>query len=186
MGAAAESRAMDPRPARTRARLFAALLELIQEQRWERITVRQILERAEVGRSTFYAHFDNKFDLLVAEIPSLTVTIAESDGQPDLLPLFVHVEEMGPVIRPLMRQPLLGEIMDTFQRRLAVAWYEHLADADLTESRRILVAEMLAGGLLSVARRWLADGCAPPATEIAAVCAADVRAVISSASSAGA
>lgn len=155
----------DPRPARTRALLFGALVELIQQKRWDKIRVQDILDRTGVGRSTFYAHFDNKFDLLTAEIPNVTLPISAADGDPDLLPLFEHVQEMRPIMLPLMSQPLLGEMMDTFQRRLATAWTDHLVKLGVPEERRTVAAELLAGGFMSVTRHWLKAGCEPdPAT----------------------
>ncbi len=123
--------------------------------------MQDILDRTGVGRSTFYAHFDNKFDLLTAEIPSLTLPISEADGEPDLLPLFEHVQEMRPVMLPLLSQPLLGEIVDTFQRRLAEAWTEYLAGIGVAAEHRVVPAELLAGGFMSVARDWLKAGCEP-------------------------
>lgn len=45
--------------------LYAALIALVQEQGFERTTVQHILDRAHVGRATFYAHFRSKEDLLM-------------------------------------------------------------------------------------------------------------------------
>jgi AcrR family transcriptional regulator len=50
----------DRRVRRTRAALRAALVELIVERGYERITVRDVLDRADIGRSTFYAHYRDK------------------------------------------------------------------------------------------------------------------------------
>lgn len=55
----------DRRVRRTRALLHRALVELMVEGNYDRITVRDILERADVGRSTFYAHYRDKDDLLL-------------------------------------------------------------------------------------------------------------------------
>lgn len=162
------SRKQDPRPNRTRSLLSGALLELIQEKRWDRIRVQDILDRTGVGRSTFYAHYDNKFDLLTADIPTITLPISEADGQPDLLPLFEHVAEMRPIMLPLMSQPLLGEIMDVFQRQLADAWSEHLGTAGIADERQQIASELLAGGFMAVARRWLKEGCRQPPADVCA------------------
>ena len=160
------SRKADPRPARTRALLFEALLELIQEKRWDRIRVQDILERTGVGRSTFYAHYDNKYDLLTDKIPALELPPTPADGHPDLFPLFEHVKEVRPVMLPLLSQPLLGEITETFQSQLAVSWAEYLETTGVPEERRMVAAELLAGGFMSVAKRWLIDGCEPDPTVI--------------------
>ena len=55
----------DRRVQRTRALLLSALLDLIVEQGYEEITVQDIVDRANVGRSTFYAHFLDKRELLL-------------------------------------------------------------------------------------------------------------------------
>ncbi len=55
---------LDPRVVRTRNAIQSALKELLLERRFEEITVQDITERAGVNRATFYAHFQDKYDLL--------------------------------------------------------------------------------------------------------------------------
>jgi AcrR family transcriptional regulator len=54
----------DRRVQRTRRLLHRALMSLILEKKYEFITVQEILDRADVGRSTFYMHFQDKDELL--------------------------------------------------------------------------------------------------------------------------
>jgi AcrR family transcriptional regulator len=61
----------DRRVRRTRQLLHQALLELILEKGYEAVTVQDILDRADVGRSTFYSHFLDKEDLLVNGLEQL-------------------------------------------------------------------------------------------------------------------
>jgi len=56
----------DPRITRTRSLLFNALGELMREKSFESITVSEITDRATLNRVTFYAHFQDKYDLLEA------------------------------------------------------------------------------------------------------------------------
>lgn len=58
----------DRRSKRTRQSLGDALVELMLEKRFDDITVQEILDRANIGRSTFYAHYTDKEDLLMGEI----------------------------------------------------------------------------------------------------------------------
>jgi len=55
---------LDRRVQKTRKLLQDALIELVAEKSYETVSIREILERANVGRSTFYAHFQDKDQLL--------------------------------------------------------------------------------------------------------------------------
>jgi AcrR family transcriptional regulator len=55
---------LDRRVQKTRKLLQDALIELVAEKGYESVTIQEILERANVGRSTFYAHFQDKEQLL--------------------------------------------------------------------------------------------------------------------------
>ena len=54
----------DRRVRRTRMRLQQAMLELLKEKDARSITVRELTQRADVNRGTFYAHYKDVFDLL--------------------------------------------------------------------------------------------------------------------------
>jgi AcrR family transcriptional regulator len=98
------AKAEDRRMQRTRALLLSALLDLIVEQRYEDITVQDIVDRANVGRSTFYAHFLDKHELLLTGVDGLQRLLAppraaqDSSGAPRAcmlgfsLPLFQHIQ----------------------------------------------------------------------------------------------
>lgn len=94
--------ATDRRVRRTRELLRAALLSLLLEEQYERITIQNILDRADVGRSTFYAHFRDKESLLRTGLDELRCELSpgtdaqralgEADALEPLRRLFEHVE----------------------------------------------------------------------------------------------
>lgn len=61
----------DRRVMRTKQMLREALLSLVRERGFEELSVQDILDRANVGRATFYAHFKNKEDLLFSGFEEL-------------------------------------------------------------------------------------------------------------------
>lgn len=70
----------DRRVNRTRRVLKEALTDLILEKGYERVTVRDVLDRADVGRSTFYAHFVDKDDLLMTILADLEVPAPDTSS----------------------------------------------------------------------------------------------------------
>jgi AcrR family transcriptional regulator len=61
-----EKKHTDPRVKRTLKLLNQAFIELLNEKGFQSITVQDIADKAEVNRATFYAHFEDKFDMLDA------------------------------------------------------------------------------------------------------------------------
>lgn len=94
---------IDNRVRQTREALLGALPALMMERGYERLTIQNVLERAQVGRATFYAHFDSKDDLLAASVAKLrTWLVAAWRSMPDqrlgfTLPFFEHLASHGPL-----------------------------------------------------------------------------------------
>ena len=55
---------MDRRQRKTREAIFRAFTKLLKTEPYARITIQQIIDEADVGRTTFYTHFETKDDLL--------------------------------------------------------------------------------------------------------------------------
>lgn len=103
----------DRRTARTRRLIFRAISELMQEKKYSNITVQDIIDRADIGRSTFYAHFSTRDELLSQCIENIFDALNQhvansfehSDQKTRILPiaeLFDHVKENKRLIRGLM------------------------------------------------------------------------------------
>jgi AcrR family transcriptional regulator len=63
---------VDRRITRTKKLMHEALMSLIVEKGYEAVTVQDILDRADMGRSTFYAHYRSKDELLLSGVEHLS------------------------------------------------------------------------------------------------------------------
>jgi AcrR family transcriptional regulator len=68
-------RKADRRVVRTQQLIRGALRSLLEEKGFEALTVQQIIDRANVGRATFYAHFDSKDDLFASGFDELRASL---------------------------------------------------------------------------------------------------------------
>ncbi len=99
----------DRRAQRTRQALSHALIALIQEKRYDAITVQDICDRANVGRSTFYAHYQDKDDLLASNFQQVMAGLGSQIEWRDdrfvfaVEPLFRHVQEHHHLYKALAR-----------------------------------------------------------------------------------
>ena len=99
---------MDRRQRKSREAILGAFTELLSKKKYDKITVGEIIERADVGRATFYAHFETKDFLLKALCEELFCHIFDTssrDGRehrhifscdshaPVFLHLFSHLAE---------------------------------------------------------------------------------------------
>jgi AcrR family transcriptional regulator len=168
----------DRRSQRTRRLLTAALVELMFEKRFEDISVQDILDRADIGRSTFYGHFSSKEALLYSSLGEmlhgLELHMAEegkaqraSDapgGGIVLLPslgLFRHIKQHQRLYRALFSSSSLEPVTQNLQQQLAQVVERNLrARADVTADRAPAVplpilADFVAGAFLTLLRGWL-------------------------------
>jgi len=77
---AVHTRPADRRVQKTQQSMRDALVALIREKHYDSIVIKEILDRANIGRSTFYAHFRDKDDLLVNGIHDM-LRAAPTDGR---------------------------------------------------------------------------------------------------------
>ena len=150
--------AVDRRVLRTRNALYDALVALILERGYAVITVEDILLRADVGRSTFYAHFTSKDDLLSKSLDRLGAILQQAavtqDGDGDWsLALFSHVAEYRDIYHALSGVAAGDVLRDAIRRVVADFVRDRIARAEGL-SAEIAVAHV-AATFLTVVAWWL-------------------------------
>lgn len=145
---------LDRRRQRTRAAIFDALIRLIFSGRYDAIRTVDVIKEAGVGRSTFYEHFRNKDDVLVAVIDPIFIPLAAAasgrGSRAALVSMLDHVWTQRALARALFDPPVLGRL----QRKLA-GMIEARLPPRANGAPRALVATGAAAGQLAILRMWL-------------------------------
>ena len=115
-------RARDARARRTMLLLHDALLSLVESKPFDRITVEDIIEKAGVGRSTFYRHFETKEALIdeiataeIERLVDLTFPLLNAvDSRPSCVALASYVDAHRSLWRVLLNGGASAIMRETF------------------------------------------------------------------------
>ena len=168
-----KQRKPDQRIRRTHERLGMALLTLIQERPIDEVTVQDVLDRASVGRSTFYLHFRDKDDLLLSQLEmflenmstALSIRKEASHRVVPVAELFAHIGNQNKLYRALADSGRLNDFFDLAQGYFARGIERRLAESKRLSNLRLsnlpqrelgACASALAGSVLSLLR-WCLD-----------------------------
>jgi AcrR family transcriptional regulator len=167
---AASNKKTDARVRRTRDALGDALVALMQEKPFNTITVQDVLDRANVSRSTFYSHYSDKDDLLMSDAEEFFEMISmalsqhgdKSDRVFPVQEFFTHLANVQPFFKALVKSGKFQENMELARGHFARGIERRLAE--LPRSRSIpphelpAIAFTHAGALLSLLTWWLDRG----------------------------
>jgi AcrR family transcriptional regulator len=153
---------LDRRSQRTRRLLSEAFVELLREKGYSAMTVSDIIERANIGRSTFYSHYRDKDDLFVSEldrvIEALSHHIPEQEEMPFFpsLGLFRHVGEEYELYKALIWTPgidlFIKHMQTSLSQRIEQGLQKHEKDFEIPLP---VLANFIAGSFLTLLKWWL-------------------------------
>jgi AcrR family transcriptional regulator len=157
----------DRRVARTRDILGDALVALMQEKPFKSITVQHVLDRAGVGRSTFYSHYKNKDDLFFSDAEEFFEAMAtalsrygdKSNRVAPVQEFFAHVAEWRAFHDAMMTAGKLQDVMEMGQEFFARGIAQRLGELRgvraMAAPQRTALAHAFAGALFSLLSWWL-------------------------------
>ena len=163
----------DRRVKRTRGLLQNALMASMIEKGYEATTVQDIIDRADVGRSTFYAHFADKETLLASRLDDLRDTLARQQqlalaersrtgarGLGFSQPMLEHVRSHLPVYTMIVGRESGGFVFQRLHAMIADLAGVGIRALGLqqTPSQRELAVEFIAGAFMAVLRWWADRG----------------------------
>src|SRR5215510_6722723 len=161
----------DRRAGRTRERLQNALIELISERGYDGITIQDIVNRADVGRTTFYLHYNSKDELfmschetIVSKFrigplhPLSREELLAREAPPGITSAYRHLEEARPLLYSIFQGKdsllILRHIRDwnaqEIEASLRAAFDEKQSNIPLD-----VLASYLAGAQIALIQWWL-------------------------------
>jgi len=162
---------------RTKLALREALLELIARKGYDRITVQELVERADVGRATFYSHYADKDAVLRENLAALSERIraqvkeaGTASGSTAIafsLPMLEHVAEVKPMFTALLGRRGSPTVRQLFLDILSDLIAEGLRDKGAgLPAPPSAVVQFLAAGFLAIARWWVVEAPQRSAREV--------------------
>lgn len=153
---------IDRRTLRTRQALHQALIRLVMERGYDQVSVADIADAANVGRSTFYAHFTDKDDLLRSGIGYLKSMLIDpsSDGSDPLefsRFLTEHLHEQRKLYRAMMRGGSGPVILSSLRASICDVVRDGLRRCRAAVPDEIEV-QFVVGAYVSVVTWWLDRG----------------------------
>ncbi|MDO4541205.1 MAG: TetR/AcrR family transcriptional regulator [Bacillota bacterium] len=189
---------MDRRQQKTRDAIFSAFTGLLAQKNYSKITVQEIIDRANVGRTTFYAHFPTKdhllremcadlFDHIFSDSPGIESThdFSLTAATPDIVitHILYHLRDSKKNIVGLLTgessELFLGFFRDYLNQLLA----GHMLVA-VDEDNSLLPYDFLvshvSGAFVNLVQWWLARGLQEAPEELASYFSMVIEPVIAS------
>jgi len=161
----------DRRVQRTRELLQKALIELIGERGYDAITIQDIVDRANVGRTTFYLHYSSKDELFMSchEVvlsefhigplhPLSREELLSPEAPPGMTSAYRHLEDARALLYPIFQGKdsllILRRIRDWSAQEIEANLRAAFAEADSAIPFDVL-ANYLAGAQIALVQWWL-------------------------------
>jgi AcrR family transcriptional regulator len=174
---------IDRRKQRTRALLRDALIALILEKGYDAVTVQDITDHANLGRATFYLHYDNKDELLLSMMEGIQADVMQQagpisqngfleDGNPPSLHAFKHAEENADFYKAMLGGGGLASLLTRFRKSSAAQIQTQMNPIFAAHPNNLtvdIISNFVVGGLNTLVIWWLENDRPYPAEDIARI-----------------
>jgi AcrR family transcriptional regulator len=168
---------LDRRIRRTRRTLAAALISLTSERPYHSIGVRDITDQADVGYATFYRHYENKDDLMLAVFAEVTAELEASAGElggeyfeQEGRLIFEHVQKYKGLYRSILQnRNFVDKLKKLLARQVKDQIQRHALEAVDLAFPIELAANHMVAGLMGLIEWWLEKDMPLPVEEMARI-----------------
>lgn len=154
----------DRRILKTKASLRDAMLGLMATRGWDEITIQEICDQANVGRSTFYVHYQSKDELLSEGMNDLRDMIsaqAEGPGLHFLPGLLDHMTQQRDIFRAAIGRRSGHGVARRFKKMVVQLVEIELKRRQHPAAKNAWLAMFVAGGIVETMAWWI-DAPEPP------------------------
>jgi AcrR family transcriptional regulator len=156
----------DRRTRKTRQILRDALLTLLKAKRYEDISVQDIIERADVARSTFYVHYVDKDDLLTGKHGIFAENLGEqmlahagkrSASAFSSRTWFYHIQDQGEILKLIAKDSAMELAMKTLRGIIHNSIQDGMQVHDQMKAANVplpLMVDYLADTLMTLIKWW--------------------------------
>lgn len=174
----------DRRILKTKSEIKQALTELMDEKRFEAITVRDLTERANINRGTFYLHYQDKYDLLEQcedeiiknilenihdlQVQDLEFIITDGKPFPFIIKIFEYIQENADFLRAVLGPNGDPSFQEKIKEMMIQNFFFKLGNIPTTVPVEILTT-YISSAHLGVIQYWINTGMKQSPEEMASI-----------------
>jgi len=152
----------DRRITNTKNKLHGALLDLTTKQKYESISVKDITTKANVGRSTFYSHFEQKDELLLSRQNEIFKDANKHRNKRDinlfLIEIYTHLNHHKEDVKVIANDKS-GDLMLERLSFMIEDYFEHETQKTIVSSElRSLIGKACSSSIIGLAKGWIEEG----------------------------
>ena len=167
-----ENKKPDRRTARTKKMIYNALSELLTEKELHKITVQEVVDKANLSRGTFYKHFFDVFDvydsmaeIILVEVGIALVEVASKDTKTFFTGITDYLSHNPSISRMIIAGKLKEQLTKLFEGLFRQIQSEKLG-ISINDTALSYVNSYRANGFVAILTKWIQSNFKEPADEI--------------------
>lgn len=168
---------MDRRIKKTKKSIYNAFTELLLREKYSKITIQEIIDLADIGRSTFYSHFETKDELLKSmcadmfdEMYSSKTKLSSENPNFMLLNILYHIRENEKIIKGVFlsesSEIFMKYFKDYFSNKIEQHFLVSYDESAINIPKDFLINHIY-GSFLAMVKWWVSGNMKQPPEELA-------------------
>ena len=156
---------MDRRTKRTKNLIYNAFTELLLKEKYSKITIQEIIDLADIGRSTFYSHFETKDELLKSmctdifdEMNHKNAILSSADYYSFITDILYHIKENKRIIKGVFLSESSELLMNYFRDYFSNQIEQHVSgsyDEKVISIPEDFLINHICGSFLEMVKWWI-------------------------------